>query len=130
MINLLWGAQRLFEAALAVPVGIAAMVIGQIGNEWMKSAAAKEPVATKQTAPAKKAAAPAKKPAAPAKKAAAPAKKPAAPAKKAAAPAKKPAAPAKKAAAPAKKPATAEKPATPVNTPVIEKPTNNEKPIG
>ena len=80
MFNLLWGARRLFEAALAVPVGIAAMVIGRIGNEWMKSAAAKEPVATKQTAPAKKAAAPAKKAAAPAKKAAAPAKKAAAPA--------------------------------------------------
>ena len=39
MFNLLWGARRLFEAALAVPVGIAAMVIGRMGNEWMKSAA-------------------------------------------------------------------------------------------
>ena len=58
MFNLLWGARRLFEAALAVPVGIAAMVIGRMGNEWMKSAAdVKEPVATKQTAPAKKTAA-------------------------------------------------------------------------
>ena len=69
MINLFWGVQRLFQAALAVPVGIAAMVIGQLGNEWMKTgdeekkpaAAVKAPAAEKPAAPAKKAAAPAKK---------------------------------------------------------------------
>ena len=37
MINLLWGAHLLFQAAAAVPLGIAALAAGQLGNEWAKS---------------------------------------------------------------------------------------------
>ncbi|MER2055054.1 MAG: hypothetical protein ABTB30_07175, partial [Clostridia bacterium] len=64
MINLLWGAQRLFQAAIAVPVGIAAMVIGQLGNEWMKAAKKESGAEEKKPAAAVKAPA-TEKPAAP-----------------------------------------------------------------